>query len=106
MVITVGCRDEHVRAGATHLAREASHHLERFFHHILEIDWHVVHIRHEFTVTCTAHTPNGHFHAEASAATLALAIAEAARVIESQRRRAKRRALGGRHSSPNLAAAR
>ena len=97
MVINVGCRDENVRLGAMSLAREESKHLARYFRQVFQVDWHISHVRHERVVTCTAHTPSGQLHAEARADTVAHAIMEAARMIEVQRRRAKRRQIAHRH---------
>jgi ribosomal subunit interface protein len=98
MVINVGCRDESVRLGAMSLAREESKHLAKYFRQIFQVDWHINHQRHQNVVTCTVHTPTGQLHAEARADTIAHAILEASRMIEAQRRRAKRREIADRHS--------
>jgi ribosomal subunit interface protein len=98
MVVTIGCRDERVRGGAGALAREESRHLERYFRQILEVDWHVAHVRHEFVVTCTVHTNNDKLHAVGQGDTLSHAILEASRMIQAQRAKAKRRRLSERHA--------
>jgi ribosome-associated translation inhibitor RaiA len=97
MVVTIGCRDEGVRAGAGVLAREESHHLERYFRQILEVDWHIAHVRHEYVVTCTVHTNNDKLAAVGRADTLSHGILEASRMIQAQRTKAKRRRLSERH---------